>query len=300
MTDQATIPAAGGAVSAPDDVIEQTLKALQAEADGGAPAELASKPAETPPSDDKAKTAAEAAEAETKAADEAKKARQQTFNERLGTVVRERNSARKELADARAEIERLRKPLATNVEDLDYDQRERLRTREALREERLAEVTERAKETAGQERAAIEQERALVHEEVVAKVAQANDPALATALETMPLTEIGVDLLNESERAADLVKALAADNNKLARELYHLTDPRRADASSVARAATLLARLESKLGAPAPAVQSKKTTNAPAPGTTLNGGPPPVGRELSEMGMADFAPAFLKQLEAQH
>lgn len=225
---------------------------------------------------------------------------------RLDTIVALRQQRRDQAAEIqklRAENQRLLKPIvpAEQRETLDYDQLERLRVREALRENRREELTERETEIRTQDRQLAEQEVEAIHTTVLESLDAAQDrfPGLVEAFATkINLTQDTVDFLAHSEKAAELADHLVK-NPDVATELYHLTNPRTANAASRREADRILVRLEEKIQKP-----TRKPTQAPDPGTILNGGSPPgPDAPLEELGgkgnMNAFAPKLLEALKAR-
>jgi len=276
---EATIPAAGEAVTpAQNDPTKQTPATetpitAQEEQPGESDAEKTGKEGE---------------------GEEEQKRKSSRFSFRISQLVNQRRTAESQRDAALAALARLQKPLATDVENLDYDQRERLRHRQALREERVDEVQEQARFHDNVAREA-------VHEAVIARCESAGDPAVSEALLSIPLTEDTVDFLAESDKAPELVKHLAA-NPDLAARIHRMTftgDGRRsptATRASLREADRMLTAIVAKLGS-APVV--RKATNAPNPGTTLNGGSPPPGASLHDLAKSEDATDYIKQRQAQ-
>lgn len=274
MTTQATVSAEGGAVIPPAITVP-------------APGEAAKTAIVPPPVDgDPAATEGEkkVSEGEKEEGGEDKQ-RQRTdrAHRRIGQLVQQRNDLRDQLAETRAELERL-KPKEVNREGLDYDAREDLRIEDALRRrdaENTASLAERLHN----------QERRTVHDMVIAKVEQAGDETITSALREIPLTEDTVDFLSDQDDPAAIVKHLR-DNPEVAKRLFRMTftGDRRyqgtATRASMREADRILTGIAAGLKS---TQQPRAATKAPDPGTTLNGGAPPPGpRDLSEMDAEEY------------
>lgn len=225
--------------------------------------------------------------AETPEAEEPK-ARKRSAAERIQQLSRRAKDAEGRERAARAEIARLRKPIAANVDNLDYDQRERLRMREALREERL-ETAEQHVTHARDD--AVE----ATHETIFAKIEEAADrfPDLMDKIVAINLSQDTVDYLAGSEKGADLAHHLAT-NPGVADKLHRLTDPRTATRSSLRDADRLMAQLEASIAKPQP----RKATTAPNPGSTLNGGTPPAAAALADLAKSENPADYIAQRRA--
>ena len=204
----------------------------------------------------------------------------------------ERRTNRTEIQRLRAENERLKKPLVPDVSALDYDERERLRVREGVREERIADNTDRARELAAKDRSIAEQEFNATVDTVMDKIGEAKDrfPDLATKIEKINLSQDTVEYLAESEKGAELANHLVS-NPDLADRLYHLTNPRDATSSSLREADRLIARIEAGITKPT----ARKATNAPNPGTQLAGGNAVGGGKPFEQMTDDEASAAYRE-----
>jgi len=217
-------------------------------------------------------------EAEKKGAEgdgEEKRQRTDRFNRRIGQLTQQRNDERARNQALLAENDRLRRSIRPeNVETLDYDQREALRTREAIR-------AEKADETLSQAAQADDASKAATAEIVATKLEDANDPALALLLNdsSFPITDDVVEFLAETDQAVDIAKHLVA-NPQLARKLAEMTfrgngrHRGSATRASMREADRILVGLEARFKA-GPLPTGRAATKAPAPGTTLNGGAPP-------------------------
>jgi hypothetical protein len=278
VTEQATIPAAGGAVIPPEKITPVP----------GAPQDAVQPtPAEKAPGDEP--------EAEKKGTEgegeEDKRQRTDRYNRRIGQLTQQRNDYRARYEAEAEKNRRLSQPIAPqNVADLDYDQRDSLRTREAIRAERADEALSEAQRAEYESMAA-------TAEIAATKIQAADDPELDPILNdvSFPLTDDITEFLAESEHTVELARHLVK-NPALARRLAHMTfrgdrqNRGTATRASMREADRILVGLEERLkagGSLNPA--SRKATKAPAPGTTLNGGSPLAAQApLNELPMDQY------------
>jgi hypothetical protein len=270
VTDQATIPAAGGAVIPPEKL------APPAGAQDAQPT-----PAEEAPGE------AAAENAGTEGAEEQPRVTRAQL--RIRELARERNSFRNERDTLAARLAALEQPIiaADRIEELDYRDRERLTAREAIREERKVELQE-------QVQTAHQRSLAASANAVVEMIQAANDPDLHVLLtdSSVPITDEIVEFLAETDQAVPIAKELAK-NPQLLRHLGELTfrgnrqSRGTATRASLREADRILLGMEARFKAGISAPQQRTATKAPAPGTTLNGGAPPKDvvplHEVSDM-----------------
>jgi len=208
----------------------------------------------------------------------------------------QRRQLRQENARLREENERLSKPLVKDTDGLDYDQRERLRVREALREDRIEDNRQRASSLREQDQQIRDQEIEASHNELFNQLGAATDrfPGLTEKITRINLSQDTVEYLADSDMGAELANHLVA-HPETADRLFDLTNPKVATPSSLREADRLMARLEASIQKPT----ARKATTAPNPGTTLNGATTPSAASLSELAKKEDASAYIKAREAQ-
>lgn len=274
-----TDSAAGGAVNTPDPAIVDPATATANAADQNAPDEKKGDDGQPP--------------AGKGDVDAEPKQRKHSKLETIKNLRDERRSNRAEIERLRAENERLKKPLVKDRSQLDYDQTERLRVREGVREERIEENTDRIRDLAERERSTAEAEFDAVVDGVVETLgSDERFPGLADKIEKINLHAQTVHFMADSERAAEFANHLVL-NPKVADQLYRMCDRRSAhyDPQGAER---FMARIEAGIiRAPA-----RKATAAPNPGTTLNGAGAPTTAQLAELAKSEDASAYIRQREA--
>lgn len=195
---------------------------------------------------------------ETGQGDEQERTRK-TAKDRIQELVAQRNAAQAERDAALSELDRLRRPLQTQVpyDQLPFEQQEQVRIREAVRAERAEEAAQAAR----MHHARVEAQRIAVFD---AKLAAATDrlPDAKDKFLRVPCSDVAADFIAESERAPELANYLGS-NPAEAYRIANLPDTRQ-----VAE----LARLEGRLGAAPPV---RRVSQAPAPVTTVGGASPP-------------------------
>lgn len=272
-----TTPAAGGAVNAADAVqstsADTTDKVQQTQTEGKAP--------ETSPSQPDAEKPVET--------DEQRQKRRDRISERIGRYAQRAKEAEARERRLQAEIQELRKPTATDTQNLDYDQREELRIAEALRKRDLAQASRGIRETASERQVAAQ-------ETVISMIDDARDrfPDLPDKITKINLSQRTVDYLARQELGVEIAQHLVTHPD-LADRLYELTDPKFVTAESLVEAGELMADLKAKISRPA----ARKVTTAPNPGTTLNGATTPTATSLAELAKGDDASAYIRAREAQ-
>ncbi len=211
---------------------------------------------------------------------------------RIREVIRERNQYRNERDSLAARLARLDQPLVPEEKkaDLDYDQRETLRIREASRAERKDEIREQLDTVANKSL------QATAHA-VALQLQEANDPALQPIFEedNFPLSTETLEFLAETDQAVAIAKHLVA-NRDVAKRLEELTSGK-ATRAQLREADRILLGLEARARAGV-MTQPRKATQAPNPGTTLKGGSPPsVQPSLEEIdNMDDYMKRRLPEL----
>jgi len=216
---------------------------------------------------------------ETGQGDEQERTRQgKGARERIQELVARSKAAEAERDAAWAELERLRRPLQTQVpyDQLPFEQQEQVRLREAVR-------AERAEQMAYEANFRQQQVVANRHAVFTAKLAAAEDrmPEVAekffridptSGRPAVPVSEVAADFIAESDKAAEIAYFLGTNPHE-ARRIAQLPDTRQT---------AELARLEARLSA-APTV--RRVSQAPAPVTTVGGGSPP---RMVDLGTVDY------------
>lgn len=276
MSDQATTPAAGEAVTPANNDPAVTQPLNQAATD---PSTV------TDPSDS---NAAKPGEGENRE-DEGKKRNRVPASVRIARLTAERNAYRAKFEESESRAARLSAPPKVDVAAMDYDQREKHRTKEALNEIDL----ERTREEGAKAREGMIEARDMV---VLTKLEAASEqiPGLMEKITApdFPLTDEVIDFLHVSDKAGE-VAAFLADNPKTARQLFEMTftgdDKRRGTATrdSMREATRYLAQLEAKLEK-GKATPVRKTSAAPAPGTTLKGAGTPATFDPKNASQAEY------------
>lgn len=254
-------------------------------------------PAPVAPQDSE-ETPSEQPEAEKKGAEAEGKAPPVTRAQlRIREVIRERNSFRAERDQLAARLARLEQPIAADRENLEYDDRERLRTREAFREERREELQE-------QVQIADNNSKAAAANAVAMQLEASADPEVIAVLNdpNFPISEDMTDFLADTDQAVAITRHLVK-NPQLARQLHEMTfrgnqrQQGTATRQSMREADRILLQLEARFKH-ATTIRPRTATNAPAPGTTLGGGSPPAALTLIELaGKSDDASDYIKARE---
>lgn len=189
--------------------------------------------------------------------------------------------AEKKAAEARAaahlqELERLRSQIAqdrqTPIDQLPYEQQEAARFRQMMREDRL----EQTQAEAQRYEAEIAQKRA---ETFRAQVESAKDrmPDFDQVFTSdLPITQVGADLIAESERGAEIAYYLGKNRSEAARIA---TLPPHLQGAEIARIEAKLAR--------APA--ARKVSQAPTPPPVISGATSATLKDPADMTMDEYA-----------
>lgn len=279
MTDQATTPAAGGAVNPPGAAIN---------------------PAPDAPQATEGQTAETGGE---KAGTEGEGKKVSRFSMRISQLVAQRreSDARAEANLRRAEAAeaRLRENAGKSKEDLDYDAREALRLETILDRREARDAQNEAQEHANASLGAMANAVAI-------KLEEAGDPALDPILNdpNFPMTDDVTAFLADTDQAVPIAKHLS-QNPQLAARLAHMTfrgnrqQRGTATRASMREADRILLGLEARFKAGV-TVQPRTATRAPAPGTTLAGGAPPAASTLEELASkGEDATDYLAARKAQ-
>ena len=202
---------------------------------------------------------------------------------RIRELVRDRNNIRAERDALSARLARYEQPLVkpSERENLDYDQRETLRIREATRVERKEELQDQIAD-------AIEKEKSLVGMQLYETLSEANDPELKPFFEDInfPLNDDVIEFLAQSDQSVAIAKHLV-QNRELAAKLHALTSGKTVTRAQLREFDRQMLGLEARLRAGV-GVQPRKASQAPNPGTTLRGGsPPPEAKSLEEINDMD-------------
>jgi hypothetical protein len=214
---------------------------------------------------------------------------------RIRELVRERNQYRNERDAANSRLARLSQPLVPEDKkaDLDYDQRETLRIREASRAERKDELQE-------QVQTLHERSMHAAATAVIEQLNEASDPALKPILEDprFPLSDEIIEFLADTDQAVAVAKHLS-QNRDIAFRLETLTSGKGVTRASLREADRILLGIEARARAGVVA-QPRRATQAPNPGTTLRGGaPPPTEVSLSDLAKKEDAGEYIKRREAE-
>lgn len=200
------------------------------------------------------------------------------FQERIDRLTAEKREAEARARAAEDRLKRLQQPLEVPKDrELSFDDQEKLRLREVLREQ----SAEQAAEEVAVENAKAEKKR---HETFMEKVKAVADrmPDLAEKFSAVPVSHFAADFISESEKAAELAYFLGSNPHEAIR-IANLPDTRQA---------VELARLEAKLQA---APQVRKTSAAPNPPPTVGGGVSPGPKDPSDMSMAEYSEWYRKR-----
>lgn len=196
-------------------------------------------------------------------------------SERISELYARTKSAERERDALARELERYKQPLVSQDQwdQLSFDQQQQLQMRQAVREERAAEIAQAAQlreAEAQQARGALFQERLSAVAEKTPEVAEAVlDP-------TLPVSDIGARFITESENGPQVAYWLSQN---------------RADAFRISRMDAVsqafeLGRIEARISA-APA--ARKVSNAPSPPPKVNGGAGAGAKDPASMSMEEYA-----------
>lgn len=211
--------------------------------------------------------------------DKPKKPRQ-TFGERIGEVYGRMKSFERENAQLRDQIARLQQPVVDpqQWDQLSYEQQQAAIARTAVRQERSAELQ------------AEQQSRAQAHQEAIgemffarmeAAVEQIPDIIQAMSDPTLPVSDVAVRIMAESDRGAQIGYWLS-QNRAEALRISRL-DP--------VRQALELGRIEQRVSS---ASKARKTSQAPPPVPTVASGNPGSAKGPEQMSVDDMS-AYLKR-----
>lgn len=225
----------------------------------------------------------------------------QQLNGRLkerGHTIRSKDQT---ISRLRAQLNELQRPLlpaGTDPESLDFNARETLRTREAVRAENANQVRQniRAEEAAiNDELEAARDERNTTFQEALQEF-EARDPGVFERFAKITVTEDMAEYISGSELAPELASYLTKPANAAElRQIQALTG-RSATARDVAEANRMLARIEARIEK---APTTRKHSTAPNQGTTLNGNvPPPGSKSLRELAESDTS-AYVARRQAE-
>lgn len=208
----------------------------------------------------------------------------QRASERIGELYGRMKSAERERDAALAEVQRLRQPVVdpNHWDQLTYDQQQAMQVRQAVREERAAEVEQAAYY---REREA-QSQRAMMLQQRIETFAE-REPEILTVLQdpTLPVSEIGARFVAESEKGAEVAFYLHKNRAEAAR--ISRLDP--------VTQAFELGRIEARISA-APA--ARKVSQAPGPIPRVGGGANAGAKDPSSMSDDEYS-AWYKARKAQ-
>lgn len=289
MTDQATVtPAAGEAVVTPATTPAPTPTPDPAITDP------ASSPAATPES-----SAPDAAS--TGEDDKGKKPNRIDAKERVQQAVRRQRLAERERDAALRRIAELEKPIRPqNFDQLDFEQRDQLRVREAVRAETAESARAEASVKEAERQEAYIEARNARNEAFGERLMEADkaNPGLYERFASVPVTEDMAQFIAESDLSVEIANYLSMPANRREAEyLSRLTDPQgRPTREDLREADRILSRIEQRLSK---APQTRKATTAPNPGTTLAGGnPAPAGKDPGTMSDAEYSAWYRQRAKA--
>lgn len=194
--------------------------------------------------------------------------------ERIRTLVSERNEAQAQAAQSIERLTRLREglQLPENFDDLDYNQQQQLLTRQAINMARAEDAAYEA--NAANSRA---NQKTVDTFAIKAETARAKIPDFDVVVNNpnLPINATMAEIIVESDRAPELA--------------YHLgKNPAEAARISVLplhRQGAELAKLESKLSPPS---NARKVSAAPPPPKTIGGGAAPATKDPADMSMPEY------------
>lgn len=230
-------------------------------------AEQAAPPAEGASDDQPAEQSAEG--------DESKQKPKQKASERIGEIYGRMKAAERERDVALMELERLRKPVVDPAQwdQMSYDQQQATQVRQAVREERAAEIAQavQARETEAQMHRAV-----MFQERMEAFTARVPEAAVALNDPTLPVSEISARFIAESDKGP---------------EVAYWLHQNRAEAVRIARLAPVqqafeLGRIEARI---ASSPTARKVSQAPAPAPKVGGGANAGSKDPASMTEAEYS-----------
>lgn len=205
--------------------------------------------------------------------DQTEKPRQKA-SERIGEIYGRMKAAERRAEQLAAEVARLQRPAydPNQYDQMPYDEQQRAQMRQAVREERAAELRSEAELQAREAAAA----RSAMFQDRVAE-ARAQIPDLDVIFSpNLPISDVGARFVAESDKGPQVAYWLAQNQQEAAR--IALLDP-------IAQGFEL-GRIEARLSV-APTV--RKVSHAPAPVPTVGGGASPAGKDPANMSMSEYA-----------
>lgn len=202
-------------------------------------------------------------------------------SERIGELYGRMKSAERERDAALAEVQRLRQPVVDPAQwdQLNYEQQQAAQVRQAVREERAAEVEQaaRLRESEAQvQRSMMLQQRIEAFAEREPEIVNVlNDP-------TLPVTQIAARFISESEKGAEIAWYLHKNRSEAAR----------IERLPAVQQAFELGRIEARISA-APA--ARKVSQAPAPAPKVGGGASAGAKDPASMSMSEYAEWYRKR-----
>ena len=289
MSEEATTPAAGGAVETPaPQTANQTSSATETP-----------NPSQTPP-----ETAPDSGEpaAEKAGEEDRKKPNRIDAKERVQQAVRRQRLAERERDAALRRLAELEQPIRPqNFDQLPFEERDSLRVREAVRQETAATARTEAERMEVERREAALEARDARNEAFVEKLrdSEARSPGIYDRFASIPVTEDMAAFIADSDRAVEMADYLSRpEARREVEQLVRLTDPRmRPSREDLREADRILSRIEGRLSK---APQVRRATQAPNPGTTLGGGnSAPSGRDPATMSDADYSKWYRDRQKAR-
>ena len=289
MPEEATNPAAGDAVVTP---ATETAPASQ---------ETPKATETTAPEQPKTDTGEPAAEKTGEDDKGPKKPNRIDAKERVQQAVRRQRLAERERDAALRRLSELEKPIRPeNYEQLDYEARDTIRVREAVRDESAVAARTEAERLEHERREAWAEARDARNEAFVEKLrdSEAANPGIFDRFSSVPVTEDMAQFIADSELGVEIANYLSQPaNRREVDQLVRLTDPRMQPSREDLREADrILSRIEGRLSRAPP---TRKATTAPNPGTTLAGAnPSPRGFDPVTADDAAYSKRYRERREA--
>jgi hypothetical protein len=234
--------------------------------------------------------------------DKGKKPNRIDAKERVQQAVRRQRLAERERDAALRRLAELEKPIRPeNYDQLDFEARDTIRVREAVRDESAATARTEAERLEHERRDAWVEARDARNEAFAERLseAEAQSPGLFDRFSRVPVTEDMAAFIAESELGVEIANYLSQPANRREVEMLNrLTDPRMQPSRDDLREADrILSRIEGRLSR---APQVRKATQAPNPGTTLGGGnPSPKGFDPATADEAAFSERYRQRMKAR-
>jgi hypothetical protein len=289
MADEVTTPATGGAVESPE-----VLPPLET----GAPAAPVT-PSEKPVSEQAPGEPA----ADKSGEDQQYKGKEKSHvnaTERVQQAQRRQKPAERERDKALRRINDLERSIRPqNFDQLDFEARDSVRVREAVRQETAESTRAEAVRAEEERREALAEAWDARNEAFIEKLnaAEAANPGLFDRFASVPVTHEMAEFIAASDMSVEIANYLSMPaNRREADHLARLTDPRgQPSREDLREADRIMSRIEARLSK---APQVRKATTAPNPGTTLNGTGAPANLSLAELAGKDDMAAYSARRKA--